>query len=50
VYWQITWNNESFTPPAPYWSGSTPQLYDDPDYAVTPDIGRGHQLLATDDH
>jgi hypothetical protein len=36
VYWQITWNNESFTPPAPYWSGSTPQLYDDPDYAVTP--------------
>jgi YVTN family beta-propeller protein len=36
VYWQITWNNESFTPPAPYWSGSTPQLYDDPDYAVSP--------------
>ncbi|MGD0404538.1 MAG: YncE family protein [Candidatus Acidiferrales bacterium] len=36
VYWQITWNNESFTPPAPYWSGSTPQLYDDPDYAPTP--------------
>jgi len=35
VYWQITWNNESFTPPAPYWSGSTPQLYDDPDYAVS---------------
>jgi YVTN family beta-propeller protein len=36
VYWQITWNNESFTPPAPYYLGSTPQLYDDPDYAVTP--------------
>ncbi|MGA2845189.1 MAG: choice-of-anchor D domain-containing protein [Candidatus Acidiferrales bacterium] len=35
VYWQITWNNESFTPPAPYYSGSTPQLYDDPDYPVS---------------
>jgi Abnormal spindle-like microcephaly-assoc'd, ASPM-SPD-2-Hydin/Putative Ig domain len=35
VYWQITWNNESFTPPAPYWSSSTPQLYDDPDYPVS---------------
>jgi hypothetical protein len=31
VYWEITWNNDTVTPPAPYWSGSTPQLYDDPD-------------------
>ncbi len=31
VYWEITWNNDTFAPPAPYWSGSTPQLYDDPD-------------------
>ncbi len=31
VYWQITWNNDTFTPPAPYWTGSTPRLYDDPD-------------------
>ena len=36
VYWQITWNNESFVPPAPNYLGSTPQLYDDPDYALTP--------------
>jgi YVTN family beta-propeller protein len=35
VNWKITWNNDTFTPPALY-SGSTPQLYDDPDYAVTP--------------
>jgi YVTN family beta-propeller protein len=31
VNWQITWNNDTFTPPGPYWTGSTPQLYDDPD-------------------
>jgi hypothetical protein len=31
VYWEITWNNDTVTPPGPYWSGSTPQLYDDPD-------------------
>ena len=36
VYWQITWNNESFTPPSTYYLGSTPQVYDDPDYALTP--------------
>jgi YVTN family beta-propeller protein len=36
VYWQITWNNDSFVPPATYYSGSTPQVYDDPDYALTP--------------
>ena len=35
VNWQITWNNDSFVPPAPY-TGSTPRLYDDPDYAATP--------------
>ena len=35
VNWTITWNNDTFTPPAP-WAGSTPQLYDDPDAAPTP--------------
>jgi uncharacterized repeat protein (TIGR01451 family) len=35
VNWQITWNNDTFVPPARY-TGSTPQLYDDPDYAPTP--------------
>ena len=35
VNWQIAWNNDTFTPPAPY-TGSQPQLYDDPDYAPTP--------------
>ena len=35
VNWTITWNNDSYTPPAP-WAGSTPQLYDDPDAAPTP--------------
>jgi uncharacterized repeat protein (TIGR01451 family) len=31
----ITWNNDTFVPPAPY-TGSIPQVYDDPDYAVSP--------------
>jgi hypothetical protein len=35
VNWKITWNNDTFAPPAGY-AGSTPQLYDDPDYAATP--------------
>ena len=35
VSWNITWNNGAFVPPAPY-AGSTPRLYDDPDYAPTP--------------
>ncbi|MGC1580981.1 MAG: choice-of-anchor D domain-containing protein [Candidatus Acidiferrales bacterium] len=30
VSWQITWNNDTFTPTG-NWLGSTPQLYDDPD-------------------
>ena len=34
VDWQVTWNNGTFVPPAPY-TGSTPRLYDDPDYAVS---------------
>lgn len=33
IDWTISWNNEAFVPPAPY-IGSTPHLYDDPDYAV----------------
>jgi uncharacterized repeat protein (TIGR01451 family) len=35
VGWNITWNNGSFAPSAPY-TGSTPRFYDDPDYAPTP--------------
>ena len=35
IDWEVTWNNDTFVPPAPY-TGSIPQLYDDPDYAVTP--------------
>jgi YVTN family beta-propeller protein len=34
IDWTISWNNDHFTPPAPY-LGSTPRVYDDPDYAVT---------------
>jgi uncharacterized repeat protein (TIGR01451 family) len=34
IDWYIGWNNDTFTPPAPY-TGSTPRLYDDPDYAVS---------------
>jgi YVTN family beta-propeller protein len=33
IDWEVSWNNDAFVPPAPY-TGSTPQLYDDPDYAV----------------
>ncbi len=33
IDWNISWNNDQYTPPAPY-TGSTPHLYDDPDYAV----------------
>ncbi|MGB7727213.1 MAG: beta-propeller fold lactonase family protein [Candidatus Acidiferrum sp.] len=35
IDWEVSWNNDAFVPPAPY-TGSIPQLYDDPDYAVTP--------------
>jgi YVTN family beta-propeller protein len=35
IDWMVSWNNDTFTPPAPY-AGSTPHLYDDPDYAVSP--------------
>jgi YVTN family beta-propeller protein len=35
VAWKVTWNNDTFTPPALY-AGTTPQFYDDPDYAPTP--------------
>ena len=35
VNWKITWNNDSFVPPAPY-TGSTPRLYDDPGEPVAP--------------
>ena len=41
VYWEITWNNDTFTPPAPNYSGSTPQLYDDPDATPTPGVAVG---------
>ncbi len=36
VNWEIAFNNDTFTPPGPYWTGSQPQFYDDPDYAPTP--------------
>jgi len=36
VDWQIAFNNDTFVPPGPYWTGSQPQFYDDPDYAPTP--------------
>jgi YVTN family beta-propeller protein len=35
IDWTISFNNDTFVPPAPY-TGSTPQMYDDPDYAVSP--------------
>jgi YVTN family beta-propeller protein len=41
VNWEITWNNDSFTPPAPYWTGSTPRLFDDPDSPPTPSAAYG---------
>ena len=36
VNWQIAFNNDTFVPPGPNWTGSQPQFYDDPDYAPTP--------------
>ncbi len=36
INWVLTWNANTVVPPGPYWTGSTPQLYDDPDYAVFP--------------
>ena len=41
VNWVITWNNDALVAPGPYWTGSTPQLYDDPDYAATPQSAVG---------
>jgi uncharacterized repeat protein (TIGR01451 family) len=35
IDWTISFNNDTFVPPAPF-TGSTPQMYDDPDYAVSP--------------
>jgi len=39
VQWFITWNADTFVPPAGY--GTPPRLYDDPDYAVTPQSAVG---------
>ncbi len=39
VQWFITWNDDTFVPPAGY--GTPPRLYDDPDYAVTPQSAVG---------
>ena len=33
VNWQITFNNDTFVPPAPY--QTTPRLFDDPDFGVS---------------
>ena len=46
VNWKITWNDDTITAPAPYWTGSTPQLYDDPDYAVNPTAPYGTNCAA----
>ncbi|MGB9336226.1 MAG: Ig-like domain repeat protein [Candidatus Acidiferrales bacterium] len=39
VQWFITWNDDTFVPPAGY--TGPPRLYDDPDYAVTPQSAVG---------
>ncbi len=41
VNWVITWNNDVLVAPAPYWTGSNPQLYDDPDSPPTPQSAFG---------
>ena len=41
VYWQIAFNNDTFTPPGPYWTGSTPRLLDDPDVNEFPGVPYG---------
>jgi len=41
VSWVITWNNTSAVAPPPYWSGSTPQFYDDPDSPPQPNSAVG---------
>ncbi len=41
VYWQITWNNDTFTPPSSHWLNSVPQVYDDPDATPTPGAAIG---------
>jgi YVTN family beta-propeller protein len=40
VNWEVTFNNDTFVPPAPY-AGSTPRLYDDPDGYVLPNSPYG---------
>jgi trimeric autotransporter adhesin len=40
IDWKITWNNDKFTPPAPY-TNSTPQLYDDPGEPLSPGTASG---------
>ena len=39
VQWFITWNHDTFVPPSIY--TTPPRLYDDPDYAVTPQSAIG---------
>ena len=40
VSWTVTYNDDTFTPPAP-WAGSTPRLYEDPDTYVLPNLPYG---------
>ena len=40
IDWKITWNNDTFVPPAPY-TGSTPRLYDDPGEPIAPGTASG---------
>ena len=41
VNWLISWNTATPAAPGPYWLGSTPQLYDDPDSPPTPQSAYG---------
>ena len=40
VSWEVTYNDDTFAPPAP-WAGSTPRLYEDPDGYVMPNSPYG---------
>ena len=41
VSWEISWNNDTFVPPANNYAGSSPQFYDDPDSPPTPGAAFG---------
>jgi len=41
IDWKITWNNDTFVPPSPLYTNSTPQLYDDPGEPLAPGTASG---------